>query len=48
MLLYYFFTELIPAIAALNTHDILVNVIHEMCNRDVAITLAKVRRGYFG
>jgi hypothetical protein len=48
MLLFYFFTELIPAIAALNANDVMINVIHEMCNRDVSITLAKVRRGYFG
>lgn len=48
ILIYYFFLELLPVIASLNPKDRVFALVHELCNRDGAITLSKLRRGYFG
>ena len=48
ILIYYFLCELLPAIAAINTNEVVVDLINNMCKKDEASTLTKMRGGYFG
>ena len=48
MLIYYFFCEIIPAIADINSNDLVIDLVHTMCKKDAATTLTRKHGGYFG
>jgi hypothetical protein len=48
ILIYYFFSEILPALEAINTNNILVDLVTQMCEKDAHGTLSRRQGGYFG
>ena len=48
MLIYFFFCEIVPAIVDINSNELILDLVNQMCKRDAAGTLTKKHGGYFG